>query len=301
MSWFERLKQGLSKSSNKITQAISNIVDKRKLDNETLQDLEDILIEADLGVAAAQAIIQDLRKNRFDKEISQEDLRMALAEIITTILEPAAKPFKSDYHPHIILVCGVNGNGKTTTIGKLAAIYAKKGKKVAVVACDTFRAAAVEQLEVWAERVGCQIIKGSPNVDPASVAYKAMEYANEYDVIIIDTAGRLHTKTNLMEELSKIVRVIKKVTPEAPHNTLLVLDATTGQNAYNQLEHFTKTADVNGLIVTKLDGTAKAGVVVGLAKQFAIPIHYIGVGEGIDDLQEFNARGFAENLVDVGT
>jgi fused signal recognition particle receptor len=300
MSWFKKLKQGLSKSSNKITEGISAIVTKRKLDDAMLEELEELLIASDMGVQVAADVTSVLAKERFEKEVTDEEVKTTMAARITEILEPAAQKMelKTD-GLHVILVVGVNGNGKTTTMGKLAHSFKAEGKTVMLAACDTFRAAAVEQLAVWAARVGCEIIIGKPQADPASVAYAAMEQAKAQgaDVLMIDTAGRLQNKAELMEELEKITRVIKKADESAPHHTLLVLDATTGQNAHSQVDIFSERAGVNGLLVTKLDGTAKGGVVVALAKKYDIPIFGIGVGEGIDDLKPFNAKEYAESLV----
>lgn len=300
-SWFKKLKNGLSRSSDKISGGITGIFTKCKLDDETLEELEDLLITTDMGVKTVTEIISELAKGRLNKEITSEEIKGIISNKVQDILTDyaTALEFPHTDKPNIMLVCGVNGNGKTTTIGKIAQQLHNEGKKVMLVACDTFRAAAVEQLSVWAERSSTTIIKGEHNADPASVAYKAVEKAqNEnYDVVLIDTAGRLQNKTNLMQELQKIVRVVQKLDSEAPHNTLLVLDATTGQNAYSQARSFKEIAGLTGLIVTKLDGTAKGGVVVGLAREFSLPIHALGVGEGIYDLQPFNAKDFADNLV----
>lgn len=299
MSWFSKLKQGLSKTSSGLTSGISEIFTTRKLSDEALEELEELLISADLGAATAAKMVSELAQGRYDKEISPEEVKKALAELIAKRLEPVAKPLIVSNAPHIVLVVGVNGNGKTTTIGKLAAHYKAEGKNVMLAAADTFRAAAVEQLTQWAQRTNCPIITGADQSDPASVAHKALESAQAEgtDLLLIDTAGRLHNKANLMQELKKIVRVLQKLNPDAPHSVLQVLDATTGQNALSQVEAFKEVADVTGLIVTKLDGTAKAGVVVALAERFALPIHAIGVGEGIDDLQSFDAQQFAQGII----
>ncbi|MAR55630.1 MAG: signal recognition particle-docking protein FtsY [Rickettsiales bacterium] len=296
MSWFKKLTSGLSKTSTQISTGISDIFTKRRLDDAMLEELEELLIATDMGAATAASIVAEFGQGRFDKEVDPGEVRQALAAQIAARLQPVALPLEPIASPFVILVVGVNGNGKTTTIGKLAAQFQAQGKSVTLVACDTFRAAAVEQLQVWAERNGCDIITGAPEADPASVAYQAMEQAKS-DVILIDTAGRLHNKANLMEELSKIVRVMQKVTPDAPHAVLQVLDATTGQNAVAQVEAFKTLVNVSGLVITKLDGTAKAGIVVALADKFKLPVHAIGVGEGIDDLQAFEAEQFAEALV----
>jgi fused signal recognition particle receptor len=297
--WFSKLKAGLSNTSAKLSSGITSIFTKRKLDQEALDELEELLITTDIGVDTASKIVGELAKNRFDKEITPEEIKQTLASYIADILNPVTVPLTITNSPQVIVICGVNGNGKTTTIGKLASYYKSQGKSVCVAACDTFRAAAVNQLEIWANRAGCKIFKGEDNADPASVAFRAISEAKTegIDIVFIDTAGRLQNKTNLMEELAKIIRVIKKVEPEAPHNTLLVLDATTGQNAHSQVEAFKSVVNLTGLIVTKLDGTAKGGVIVALAKKFGLPIHAIGVGEGIEDLRPFNPEDFAKSLV----
>ncbi len=296
MSWFSRLSKGLKKT----TDSIGAVLTKRKLDAETLQELEDQLVLADMGAATAASIIAEISKDRVDSDISDEELRALLAASIEKRLAPYAAPLDTDSaKPQVVLVVGVNGNGKTTTIGKLAYGLTKQGKKVVVVAADTFRAAAVEQLQQWSDRAGCEFVRGAENADPASVAYAGVDkaIAANADIVFIDTAGRLHTKDNLMAELSKIRKVIAKLLPEAPHAVLQVLDATTGQNALAQIKAFREVAGVTGLIVTKLDGTAKAGIVVALAEQFKLPIHAIGVGEGAEDLQPFAAADFAKALV----
>lgn len=296
-----RLKSGLSKSAGRLSGGIGDIFTKRKLDQEALDELEELLITSDMGVATSQAIVESISKDRFNKDITPEEIKLALAREVETILTPVAQTLEIDAakSPYVILVTGVNGNGKTTTIGKLAHYWQGQGHKVMLAACDTFRAAAVAQLEVWAERVGCELVTGKDQADPASVAYQALERAKaeQVDILLLDTAGRLHNKANLMEQLSKLVRVVKKLDDTAPHNTLLVLDATTGQNAHHQVKEFKQTVDIDGLIVTKLDGTAKGGVVVALAKAFPISLYAIGVGEGIDDLRPFDAEDFAKGLV----
>lgn len=297
-----RLKQGLSKSTGQLTGGIKDIFTKHKLDAETLEELEDLLIGGDFGVATATEVVDVLRSSKYDKEISAEEVAEVLAETIANTLQPVEKPLElTADKPCVLLFCGVNGTGKTTTIGKMAKRYADAGKKVVVAACDTFRAAAVEQLQVWAERAGCEIILGAEQADPASVAYQALEKAQaiQADVLLIDTAGRLQNKKNLMEQLAKVVRVVQKIDANAPHESILVLDATTGQNAKSQMEIFNQVVDVSGLVITKLDGTAKGGVVVQLAKQFETPIYGIGVGERVEDLQEFNAQNFAKQLAGV--
>ena len=304
--WLKRLGGGLSKSTNKLTQGISDLVTKKKLDQDLLDELEDLLIMADLGPKAASKIVEEFGAGRFGKEISDEEIKEALAGQIEAILAPVSKPFDistpEDGGVRTVLVSGVNGVGKTTTIGKMANRYkVENGKKVMMAAGDTFRAAAVEQLKIWAERAGCEIIAKDIGADAAAVAYEALAAAeaNKADLLFIDTAGRLHNKSNLMAELEKVVRVLKKKNENAPHDVLLVLDATTGQNAFEQVRIFSEMVNVTGLIITKLDGSAKGGVVVGLADEFGLPIHLIGVGETMDDLQAFNARDFARSLLGV--
>lgn len=300
MSWLARLKAGLSKTSTTITQGITGVFTKRKLDAEALEQLETLLIQADVGAGASAKIIAAFGKNRLDKEISEEEIKKALAAEIAVLLQPAAKPFTvGEKKPFVVLVVGVNGNGKTTTIGKLAHWLKGEKHKVMLAAVDTFRAAAVEQLKVWADRNGCPIVMGAENADPASVAYKAVEdaRAQNMDVLLVDSAGRLQNKANLMAELQKIIKVMKKVDADAPHAVIQVLDATTGQNAISQVEVFKTMVNVTGLIVTKLDGTAKGGIVIALAEKFCLPVHAIGVGEQIDDLRPFTAEDYARNLV----
>lgn len=303
MSWLHKLKSGLSKSTQKITGGIAAIVTHRKLDDAMLEELEELLVMADMGAATAAKIVANFGKSRFGKDISEDEVRAALAEEIAAILQPVAKPLTPDFthSPQVVLMVGVNGNGKTTTLGKLAAQYQQQGKKVMLAACDTFRAAAVEQLAVWGERAGVEVVQGKPQSDPAAVAYAALEKARaeKADILFIDTAGRLQNKKDLMEELAKIRRVLTKLDETAPHYTILVLDATTGQNAHSQLAAFREIASVTGIIVTKLDGTAKGGVVVALAEAFKLPIHAVGVGEGIDDLNAFDASEFAKDLMGV--
>ncbi|MFT3674002.1 signal recognition particle-docking protein FtsY [Aestuariivirga sp.] len=297
--WFSRLRDGLSKSSKSITGSISAIFTKRKLDASTLQDLEDTLIQADLGVAVSERIIKAVSQGRYDKEIDPEEVKRILASEVAGVLKPVEVPFNfGSEKPYVILVVGVNGSGKTTTIGKLGAIAAREGFKVKFAACDTFRAAAIDQLKVWGERIGAETISRPPGSDAAGLAFDAMKSAKEdgTDIVFIDTAGRLHNKTYLMDELDKVVRVIKKYDAAAPHAVLLVLDATTGQNALAQADAFTKVAGVTGLIMTKLDGTARGGILVAIAERFKLPIHAIGVGESIDDLQPFDAEAFAEAI-----
>ncbi len=301
--WFSKLTKGLGKSTNKITQGLTDVLTKTKLDQETLDQLEEVLIEADLGPKTAANVIEAFSKDRFGKDISAEEVKEALADTIADILEPVAKPLdfsKPADGPFVVLVCGVNGAGKTTTIGKYAKqLSVHEGKKVMIAAADTFRAAAIEQLGVWAKRTGATMFSKDVGTDAASVAYEAYEKAKAEgtDVLIIDTAGRLQNKSNLMDELQKIVRVLQKKDENIPHVSLLVLDSTTGQNAYSQVETFGKMIDVTGLIVTKLDGSAKGGVLIGLADQFNLPVHAIGVGEGVEDLRPFSARDYARSLM----
>ncbi|MEZ7880568.1 MAG: signal recognition particle-docking protein FtsY [Rhodospirillales bacterium] len=299
--WFGRLKAGLQRSSEKISTGITDLFTKRKLDAEALQDLKDILIQGDLGVSTATRLTSLLAKTRFDQEISSEEIKIALAEEVATILAPVAQPLVIDgtHKPHIILVCGINGSGKTTTIGKMARQFKNQGKSVTLAAGDTFRAAAVEQLKIWGERSDCPVISRDNGADAAGLAFDAIKeaQASGADVLMIDTAGRLQNRKDLMEELTKVVRVIRKVDETAPHSVLLVMDATIGQNAHSQVEVFKDMVDVSGLIITKLDGSAKGGVVVSLAERFEIPVHAVGVGEGIDDLRPFEADAFARSLI----
>ena len=297
--WFSRLTEGLSKSSKNITGSITAIFTKRKLDKETLQELEDTLIQADLGLAVSERIVSEVSRGRFDKEIDPEEVKQILASEVAKVLKPVEVPFNfGSEKPYVILVVGVNGSGKTTTIGKLGSIAANEGFKVKFAACDTFRAAAIEQLTVWGKRIGAETISRPQGADAAGLAFDAMKASQEdgTDILFIDTAGRLHNKTYLMDELDKVVRVIKKYDGAAPHAVLLVLDATTGQNALAQAEAFTKVAGVTGLIMTKLDGTARGGILVAIAEKFKLPIHAIGVGESIDDLQAFDADAFARAI-----
>lgn len=300
MSWFERLKHGLSRSSRQLGDSISSIFTKRKLDEATLQDLEDVLIQADLGLETAIRITDTLASSRYGKDISTDEVRTIMSDEIKKVLEPIAQPLELDltHKPHVILVVGVNGTGKTTTIGKLAAKLTAGGLKVMLAAGDTFRAAAIEQLHIWGERVNAPVVSTKLGADAASLAYDAYEKAKAAgsDVLIIDTAGRLQNKTELMEELAKIVRVLGKHDPEAPHTVLQTLDATTGQNALNQVEIFRNIAGVNGLVMTKLDGTARGGILVAIAAKYKLPVYFIGVGEGIDDLEPFAASDFAEAI-----
>lgn len=301
-SLWQRLTGGLRRTSSALGSAIADLVSKRRLDAAMLQEIEDALIRADLGVAAAARIAKAVGEGRYDKDVSAEEVKAVVAAEVEKTLAPFAAPLAVDgARPFVILVTGVNGSGKTTTIGKLAAKFAGEGKKVVLAAGDTFRAAAIDQLKIWGTRTGAHVIARAPGSDAASLAFEAVTAAkNENaDVVLIDTAGRLQNKAELMGELEKIVRVMKKVAPEAPHAVLLVLDATVGQNAHSQLEAFQKTAGVTGLVMTKLDGTARGGILVALAEKFRIPIHFIGVGEGVDDLQPFDAKDFARAVAGI--
>jgi fused signal recognition particle receptor len=299
-NWFQRLRNGLARTSSQLTEGISGVFNKRKLDASTLEELEDLLIRADLGVDAAMRITDRLSRERYNKEISEEEIRQVLAEEVEAILKPVAAPIVTDAarKPHVILVVGVNGTGKTTTIGKLARNFTAEGKRVMLAAGDTFRAAAVEQLKIWGERTNSPVVARETGADAAGLVYDALTSARDdkRDILIIDTAGRLQNKADLMAELEKIVRVIKKQDATAPHTVLLTLDATTGQNALNQVEIFKKTAGVTGLIMTKLDGTARGGILVAIADKHKLPVHAIGVGEGAEDLQPFDARDFARAI-----
>ncbi len=296
-SWLQRLTGGLSKSSNALASGIAGVFTRRKLDEETLQDLEDLLIQADLGVATATAITESLTRDRYDKAITGEEVRAVLAAEVEKVLAPVARPLAIDAarKPFVILVVGVNGSGKTTTIGKLAARFRAEGRTVMLAAGDTFRAAAIEQLQIWGERTGCPVIARQPGADAAGLAFEAMVEARAAatDILIIDTAGRLQNRAELMAELEKVIRVIGKQDATAPHAVLLTLDATTGQNALSQVDVFRDKAGVSGLVMTKLDGTARGGILVAIAEKTGLPVHFIGIGEGVDDLQPFSARDFA--------
>jgi len=301
--WFAQLREGLSRTSNSLTENISAVLTKERLDEETLDDLEDVLIRSDLGIEMAERVRTILAKNRYDRGATPEAVREVLGQEVTKVLDPVAKPFPDmTEKPFVWLVVGVNGTGKTTTIGKLSHRFQSQGKKVMLAAADTFRAAAIDQLKIWGERVDAHVVAHDVGADPAGVAYDGLKRAQESgaDVLMIDTAGRLQNKSDLMDELAKIVRVLKKLEPEAPHGVLLVLDATTGQNALNQVELFQQVAGVTGLVVTKLDGTARGGILVAIAERFGLPVHAIGVGEGIDDLESFDAEDFARAIAGFG-
>jgi fused signal recognition particle receptor len=301
--WLAKLAAGLSRTSSTLGRGVVDIFAKRKLDANALDALEDVLIQADLGLAAASRIREAVGGGRYDKGIDPEAVKAILAEEIARSLEPVARPLTIDASkkPFVILVVGVNGSGKTTTIGKLAAKFAADGLKVTLAAGDTFRAAAIEQLKIWAGRAGADIVAREPGGDAASLAFEALTHAKATgaDVLLIDTAGRLQNRVELMNELEKIVRVIKKVDAEAPHATLLALDATVGQNALSQVEIFGRIAGVTGLVMTKLDGTARGGILVAVAEKFGLPVHFIGVGEGVDDLEPFAAHDFAAAIAGV--
>jgi fused signal recognition particle receptor len=300
-SWLQRLKSGLARSSNALSEGIAAILTKRKLDAAALGELEDMLIRADFGPATAASIVATLRSGRYDREIGDEEVKAVLAAEIAKALGPVAQPLEVDAgnRPHVILVVGVNGTGKTTTIGKLAAKLHAEGKSVVLAAGDTFRAAAIEQLKIWGTRTGATVVAGEQGADAAGLAFDALKQATEAnaDVLIVDTAGRLQNKDALMAELEKVIRVIRKLAPEAPHSTLLTLDATTGQNALQQVEIFGRRAGVTGLVMTKLDGTARGGILVAIATKYGLPVHFIGIGEGVDDLEPFSADDFAKALV----
>jgi fused signal recognition particle receptor len=300
-SWVNRLRAGMARSSARLTEGINTIFNRRRLDDDALLELEELLIASDMGIGIAAEVTAELRRTRFNQDVSPEEVRGALAEEVIRLVEPVMRPLRIDFDkkPFVILVVGVNGSGKTTTIAKLAKQYCDAGHRVVLAAGDTFRAAGVEQLQIWGERTGCRVVTKPAGSDAAGLAFEALEQARAEgsDVLMIDTAGRLHNKANLMSELQKIVRVLKKVDPEAPHSVLLVLDATTGQNAHAQAEIFRDMVGVTGIVMTKLDGTARGGVLVSLAEKYGIPIHAIGVGETADDLRPFEARAYARSLV----
>ena len=300
-SWLQRLKLGLQRSSTKLSDGIGGIFTRRRLDEAALAELEELLIATDMGLGLAAEVTGSLRRTRFNQEVAPEEIKGALAAEMARLLEPVAKPLRIDaaLKPHVILVVGVNGSGKTTTIAKLAKQYRDAGRSVVLAAGDTFRAAAVEQLRIWGERTGAKVVTRPQGADAAGLAYDALAAAKAEgaDILLIDTAGRLHNKADLMGELQKIVRVIKKLDPAAPHTVLLVLDATTGQNAHAQAETFRAMIGVTGIVMTKLDGTARGGVLVSLAEKYGIPVHAIGVGEGAEDLRPFEAEAFARSIV----
>ena len=299
--FFARLKAGLARSTNRVVDGVSAALGRKRIDATTLAELEDALIAADLGPAVAARLVEGLRRRKLEGEVDEATVRAALAEDVAAILAPCAKPFAPDAakRPYVVLVVGVNGSGKTTTIGKLAARFTAAGRTVVLAAGDTFRAAAVSQLRLWGERARARVVTAPDGGDPAALAFRALEESQDAgaDLLLIDTAGRLHNKADLMAELGKVVRAIAKRDPSSPHATLLVLDATIGQNALAQVETFRDLVKVDGLVVTKLDGSAKGGVLVAIAERFALPVVAIGVGEAIDDLQDFEPRGFARALL----
>jgi fused signal recognition particle receptor len=298
--FFARLSQGLTRTAQSLTSGVTKVFTRKKLDQAALDELEELLIAGDMGAPVAAYVVNELKESRFNADVTDKEMKEALAKPISEILRRVDKPLRLDPNnkPHVILVAGVNGSGKTTTIGKLAAKYKRDGLKVWLAAGDTFRAAAIEQLRIWADRTGVPIVAKEQGADAAGVAFEAIERAkaDNADVLLIDTAGRLQNKAGLMAELEKMIRVIKKIDPTAPHATILVLDATTGQNAIGQVETFREVAKITGAVMTKLDGTARGGILVSLAEKFDLPIHYIGVGEGIDDLQPFDGEAFARAI-----
>jgi fused signal recognition particle receptor len=300
--WWRRLTGGLKRTSSSIGTALTDLVSKRRLDEATLEEIEDVLIRADLGLETAGRVAAAIGEGRYDQSISPEQVKAVLAAEVEKILEPLAKPLVIEgAKPFVILVVGVNGSGKTTLIGKLSSKLAGERRKVVLAAGDTFRAAAIEQLKIWGRRAGAKVVAKEQGADSAGLAFEALTAAKTEgaDVLIVDTAGRLQNRAELMDELHKIVRVLKKVDATAPHAVLLVLDATVGQNALSQVEAFGKIAGVTGLVMTKLDGTARGGILVAIAHRFALPIHFIGVGEGVDDLAPFGARDFARAIAGI--
>jgi fused signal recognition particle receptor len=303
LSWWRRLSSGLKRTSSSLGSAVADLVTKRKLDRAMLEDIEDVLLRADLGTEVAARIADAVGAGRYDKAISADEVKSVVATEVERVLAPVAKPLQIDASkaPFVILVVGVNGSGKTTTIGKLAARFSAEGKSVMLAAGDTFRAAAIEQLKIWGERTKSPVIAGAQGSDSASLAFNALTAAKEQkrDVLLVDTAGRLQNKAELMNELEKVVRVMRKVDATAPHAVLLVLDATVGQNALSQVEAFHRTAGVTGLVMTKLDGTARGGILVAVAGKHKLPVHFIGVGEGVEDLAPFTAKDFAEAVAGI--
>jgi fused signal recognition particle receptor len=304
-SWWRRLSGGLKRTSSSLGSAVAGLVTKRKLDRAMLEEIEDVLLRADLGTEVASRIAAAVGHGRYDKSISADEVKAVVAAEVEKVLAPVAKPLPIDEtkKPFVVLVIGVNGSGKTTTIGKLAAKFSSEGRKVMLAAGDMFRAAAIEQLKVWGERTKTPVIAGAQGSDSASLAFNALSTARDEkrDVLLVDTAGRLQNKAELMNELQKVVRVLRKVDDSAPHAVLLVLDATVGQNALSQVEAFQRTAGVTGLVMTKLDGTARGGILVALAEKYQLPVHFIGVGEGIEDLAPFTAADFARAIAGIET
>ena len=299
--FFSKLSSGLAKSSSKMGSSITSLFSKRKLDDDALEDLEDILLTSDMGGKVSARIVENLAKTRMDKDVTDDEIKIALADEIEAIMSPREQivDFSDGARPRVVLFVGVNGSGKTTTIGKIASKLKEQGAKALLVAGDTFRAAAIEQLTVWGQRASIPVLAKETGADAAGLVYEAIEKAKaeDLDLVLVDTAGRLQNKTELMAELAKIVRVTRKLDPDAPHDVILVLDATVGQNALSQVEAFRHTADVSGIVMTKLDGTAKGGVLVAIAEAHALPIHFVGVGEKAEDLQPFSARAYARALV----
>jgi fused signal recognition particle receptor len=298
-SWWKRLSGGLGRTSTSLGSTIGALVNNRRLDPETLDALEDELVRADFGQDLANRIVNEFGEGRYPQGLTPDEVKAVLAAEIEKVIIPVAKPLEITARPFIVLVAGVNGSGKTTTIGKLAARFRKEGKSVMLVAGDTFRAAAIDQLKIWGERTGARVVASGPGADAAGLAFDALTTAKaeSVDIVLVDTAGRLQNRAELMSELEKMVRVMRKVQADAPHAVLLVLDATVGQNALSQVEAFGKIAGVTGLVMTKLDGTARGGILVAIAARFGLPVHFIGVGEGVDDLSDFTARDFARAVV----
>lgn len=303
-SWFQRLKTGLTRTTTRLVDSIGAALGRKRVDAETLNELEEALIGADLGPGVAAKLVTKLRQRKWEGELEVDTVKRALADDIAAILAPVARPFALEpaHRPHVTLIVGVNGSGKTTTIGKLAERLGREGRKVVIAAGDTFRAAAVAQLEIWAARAGAECIRGADGSDPGALAYQALERAQAIgaDCLLIDTAGRLHNKADLMAELQKLIRVLRKRDPGAPHRILLVLDATTGQNALQQVEIFKQLVEIDGLVLTKLDGSARGGVLVAIAERFGLPVVAVGVGESADDLAAFDPKQFADALLGLG-
>ena len=299
--WFSRLSDGLKKSTSKLTEGLTSIVTKRKLDDLMLQEFEDLMLSSDVGYTTSTRLVAALKKKRFQQDVTLEEVKAILAEDLVEILKPLEASLQFEATPTVVFMVGVNGSGKTTTTGKLAAHWKDDGLQVRMVAADTFRAAATEQLAVWADRASAPLEKGVENADPAALVYTSYETSilQKDNALIVDTAGRLHNKSTLMEELKKIVRVTQKLNEAAPQYTLLVLDANIGQNTIQQVKLFQEAVNINGLIITKLDGTAKAGIVIQLADTFKLPIFYLGVGEGLEDLKPFTATAFVDNLLAI--
>ena len=301
MNWFKRLTGGLNKTASGIKNSIGSIFKGNKLDVTKLESLEDQLISCDIGIDVSEKLVKKLKSENLKSDVSQDEILLKLSKSIEEILSPVSKSLEinENHKPHVIVLVGVNGTGKTTTAGKMAAQFKNQGKTVLLSACDTFRAAAIEQLEVWADRAGVEIVSAEKGSDPAALAYKSLVKAidEKIDVLIVDTAGRLQVKSELMEELKKIIRVLGKNLDGSPHDRVIVLDGATGQNAHSQVTEFSKAVDISGMIVTKLDGSAKGGIVVSLAENFGIPIHSVGVGESLEDLDQFNAEEYSRAIV----